>query len=150
MADAGDRMFCHACGGVWLKNAANGLDCPHCQSDFTEIVRTPVTCSASFGSLLIVDIRLKSRLIRKTPPLDPRMTPHPAKRIINPTSTLGPIITPGQMKRAMEETTTHGGRGSHVVHIGPPMAGLLSQPPPPLWVAAAFTWADPWTKDKCP
>ncbi|KAF7125648.1 hypothetical protein CNMCM5793_001887 [Aspergillus hiratsukae] len=41
MADAGDRMFCHACGGVWLKNAANGLNCPHCQSDFTEIIEIP-------------------------------------------------------------------------------------------------------------
>ncbi|RHZ57101.1 putative RING finger domain protein [Aspergillus thermomutatus] len=41
MADAGDRMFCHACAGVWLKNAANGLNCPHCQSDFTEIIEIP-------------------------------------------------------------------------------------------------------------
>jgi hypothetical protein len=84
------------------------------------------------GSLLIVDIRLKSPPIQKTPPLDPRMTPHPAKRIIGPTSTLGPITTLGQMKRTMEETTTHGGQGSPIGHIGPPMAGLLSQLPPRL------------------
>ncbi|PWY89530.1 hypothetical protein BO94DRAFT_594138 [Aspergillus sclerotioniger CBS 115572] len=38
MADAGDRMFCHACGGVWLHNAGD-MTCPHCESDFTEIVR---------------------------------------------------------------------------------------------------------------
>lgn len=132
MADAGDRMFCHACGGVWLKNAANGLDCPHCQSDFTEIVRTSAACSLSRISANVLDIRLKSRPIQKIPPLDPRMTHHPAKRIIDPTSTLGLITTLGQMKRTMEETATHGGQGSHVVHIGPPMAGLLSQPPPPL------------------
>jgi hypothetical protein len=75
------------------------------------------------------------------------MTPHPAKRIINPTSTLGPITTLGRMKRTMEETTTHGGRVSHVVHTGPPMAGLLSQLPQPLWVVAASAWDDPWTKD---
>ncbi|XHG02079.1 hypothetical protein AWENTII_005441 [Aspergillus wentii] len=40
MADSGDRMFCHACEGVWLRNES-GLTCPHCQSDFTEIVEIP-------------------------------------------------------------------------------------------------------------
>ncbi|OOF99451.1 hypothetical protein ASPCADRAFT_203217 [Aspergillus carbonarius ITEM 5010] len=40
MADAGDRMFCHACGGVWLHNAAD-MTCPHCESDFTEIIEIP-------------------------------------------------------------------------------------------------------------
>lgn len=40
MADVGgDRVFCHACGGVWLKEADGDLSCPHCSSDFTEIVR---------------------------------------------------------------------------------------------------------------
>jgi hypothetical protein len=34
----GDRMFCHACGGVWPKD--HGLTCVHCQSEFTEIVRS--------------------------------------------------------------------------------------------------------------
>ncbi|PLB40165.1 putative RING finger domain protein [Aspergillus candidus] len=40
MADARDRVFCHACGGVWLRDE-HGLECPHCQSDFTEIVEIP-------------------------------------------------------------------------------------------------------------
>ncbi|BDD60886.1 hypothetical protein MAP00_005976 [Monascus purpureus] len=40
MADNSDRMFCHACGGVWLRND-HGLTCPHCQSDFTEIIEIP-------------------------------------------------------------------------------------------------------------
>lgn len=35
--DEGDRVFCHACGGVWRRNE-HGLICPHCGSDFTEIV----------------------------------------------------------------------------------------------------------------
>ncbi|KAJ5550529.1 hypothetical protein N7535_001528 [Penicillium sp. DV-2018c] len=34
-----DRMFCHACGGVWLKDG--GLTCPHCESEFTEIIEIP-------------------------------------------------------------------------------------------------------------
>ncbi|KUM61119.1 hypothetical protein ACN42_g5995 [Penicillium freii] len=42
--DTGDRMLCHACGGVWIKN--DDLTCPHCESDFTEIVqlRFPQNC----------------------------------------------------------------------------------------------------------
>ncbi|GLA35796.1 hypothetical protein AnigIFM63309_001177 [Aspergillus niger] len=40
MADVGDRMFCHACGGVWLREA-HGMICPHCESDFTEIIEIP-------------------------------------------------------------------------------------------------------------
>lgn len=44
MADDGDRGFCHACGGVWLLETRqdghdNSLTCPHCESEFTEIVR---------------------------------------------------------------------------------------------------------------
>jgi Zn finger protein HypA/HybF involved in hydrogenase expression len=43
MADDGDRVICHACGGVWLLETGedgrdNSLKCPHCESDFTEIV----------------------------------------------------------------------------------------------------------------
>ncbi|KAJ5773358.1 hypothetical protein N7457_008254 [Penicillium paradoxum] len=34
-----DRMFCHACGGVWLKDG--NLACPHCASEFTEIKYPP-------------------------------------------------------------------------------------------------------------
>lgn len=48
MADTGDRMFCHACGGVWSRDDS-GLTCPHCESDFTEIVRYslfPILCFA--------------------------------------------------------------------------------------------------------
>ncbi|KAJ5991411.1 hypothetical protein N7499_003827 [Penicillium canescens] len=41
MESDSDRMFCHACGGVWLKDEAHGLTCPHCESDFTEIVEIP-------------------------------------------------------------------------------------------------------------
>lgn len=37
--DTGDRMLCHACGGVWIKD--DDLTCPHCESDFTEIVEIP-------------------------------------------------------------------------------------------------------------
>ncbi|KAJ9488540.1 hypothetical protein VN97_g4747 [Penicillium thymicola] len=37
--DNGDRMLCHACGGVWIKD--DDLTCPHCESDFTEIVEIP-------------------------------------------------------------------------------------------------------------
>ncbi|PYH80704.1 hypothetical protein BO82DRAFT_285662 [Aspergillus uvarum CBS 121591] len=41
MADAaGDRVMCHACGGVWPRSE-HGLICPQCQSDFTEIVEIP-------------------------------------------------------------------------------------------------------------
>ncbi|KOC18260.1 RING finger domain protein [Aspergillus flavus AF70] len=40
MADVGDRMFCHACGGVWLRRD-HGLECPHCHSEFTEIIEIP-------------------------------------------------------------------------------------------------------------
>lgn len=36
--DSGDRMYCHACGGIWLKDDDVNLACPHCQSEFTEIV----------------------------------------------------------------------------------------------------------------
>lgn len=41
-----DRVLCHACGAVWLK-LADGLTCPHCQSDFTEIVRYSVMSPGS-------------------------------------------------------------------------------------------------------
>ncbi|CAI7651374.1 unnamed protein product [Penicillium crustosum] len=37
--ETGDRMLCHACGGVWIKG--DDLTCPHCESDFTEIVEIP-------------------------------------------------------------------------------------------------------------
>ncbi|KAE8352529.1 hypothetical protein BDV28DRAFT_124255 [Aspergillus coremiiformis] len=40
MADVGDRMFCHACGGVWLRRE-HGLNCPRCGSEFTEIIEIP-------------------------------------------------------------------------------------------------------------
>ncbi|KAF7585241.1 hypothetical protein BBP40_011600 [Aspergillus hancockii] len=40
MADVGDRMYCHECGGVWLRRE-HGLECPHCHSEFTEIIEIP-------------------------------------------------------------------------------------------------------------
>ncbi|KAL4803506.1 amidohydrolase family-domain-containing protein [Aspergillus unguis] len=36
--DTEDRVLCHACGRVWPRNQYEGLECPHCNSDFTEIV----------------------------------------------------------------------------------------------------------------
>ncbi|KAL4879101.1 amidohydrolase family-domain-containing protein [Aspergillus karnatakaensis] len=38
--DTGDRVLCHHCGRVWPRNS-HGLDCPHCGSDFTEIIEIP-------------------------------------------------------------------------------------------------------------
>ena len=46
-SDHDDRVLCHACGAVWLK-LADGLTCPHCQSDFTEIVRYSVLSPRSY------------------------------------------------------------------------------------------------------
>lgn len=43
MADAGNRMYCHSCEGVWSQDGS-GLTCPHCHSDFTEIVRAHAPC----------------------------------------------------------------------------------------------------------
>ncbi|KAK2758242.1 hypothetical protein FQN54_004087 [Arachnomyces sp. PD_36] len=42
MADTvnGDRVFCHACGCVWLRSE-HGLTCPDCDSDFSEIIEEP-------------------------------------------------------------------------------------------------------------
>lgn len=37
----GDRMFCHQCGGVWLRRSEDDLQCQHCNSDFTEIIEIP-------------------------------------------------------------------------------------------------------------
>ncbi|KAJ5916902.1 RING finger domain protein [Penicillium tannophilum] len=39
-SDHEDRVLCHACGAVWLK-VADGLTCPQCQSEFTEIIEIP-------------------------------------------------------------------------------------------------------------
>ncbi|KAL4870080.1 hypothetical protein BDV12DRAFT_166558 [Aspergillus spectabilis] len=38
--DTGDRVLCHACGRVWPRSQ-HGLECPHCSSDFTEIIEIP-------------------------------------------------------------------------------------------------------------
>ncbi|KAL5338772.1 hypothetical protein BJX70DRAFT_365602 [Aspergillus crustosus] len=38
--DTGDRVLCHACGRVWPQSQ-HGLECPHCGSDFTEIIEIP-------------------------------------------------------------------------------------------------------------
>lgn len=61
MADHGDhdRVFCHACGGVWLKDD-DGLTCPHCESDFTEIVRYSILSQQSSTDY---NHRLRSRLM---------------------------------------------------------------------------------------
>ncbi|KAL3474934.1 hypothetical protein BJX99DRAFT_230571 [Aspergillus californicus] len=39
-ADTGDRILCHACGRVWPQSQ-HGLNCPHCSSEFTEIIEIP-------------------------------------------------------------------------------------------------------------
>ncbi|KAJ5316654.1 hypothetical protein PENANT_c019G10211 [Penicillium antarcticum] len=41
MESNADRVECIACGAVWLKDSAHGLICPHCDSEFTEIVEIP-------------------------------------------------------------------------------------------------------------
>ncbi|KAJ5287327.1 hypothetical protein N7478_003013 [Penicillium angulare] len=42
MADQTDRVLCHACGGVSLKDDRGGmLSCSHCESDFVEIIEIP-------------------------------------------------------------------------------------------------------------
>ncbi|KAL2872827.1 putative RING finger domain protein [Aspergillus lucknowensis] len=38
--DSCDRIICHACDHVWPRSQ-HGLDCPHCGSDFTEIIEIP-------------------------------------------------------------------------------------------------------------
>jgi hypothetical protein len=63
MADTGDRMFCHACGGVWSR-ADSGLTCPHCESDFTEIVRVPLFLVSLFAVTNGPPHRLKSLQIQ--------------------------------------------------------------------------------------
>ncbi|KAL4988122.1 hypothetical protein BDW68DRAFT_159782 [Aspergillus falconensis] len=35
------RVLCHACGRVWTSGQPLRLDCPHCYSDFTEIIMDP-------------------------------------------------------------------------------------------------------------
>ncbi|KAL4993932.1 hypothetical protein BDV10DRAFT_189510 [Aspergillus recurvatus] len=35
------RVLCHACGRVWASGQPLRLDCPHCYSDFTEIIMDP-------------------------------------------------------------------------------------------------------------
>lgn len=39
--DTDDRVQCHACGRVWPRRLHDSLECPHCGSDFTEIVCIP-------------------------------------------------------------------------------------------------------------
>ncbi|KAL4780382.1 hypothetical protein BJX76DRAFT_48826 [Aspergillus varians] len=39
--DTGDRVQCHACGQVWPRNLHESLECPHCGSEFTEIIEIP-------------------------------------------------------------------------------------------------------------
>ncbi|KAJ5759577.1 hypothetical protein N7520_006733 [Penicillium odoratum] len=37
-----ERVYCHACGGVWVKDDdSDGLTCRYCESDFTEIIEIP-------------------------------------------------------------------------------------------------------------
>ncbi|KAL4920186.1 hypothetical protein BDW62DRAFT_199271 [Aspergillus aurantiobrunneus] len=39
--DTEDRVLCHACGRVWPRSSTDSLDCPHCGSEFTEIIEIP-------------------------------------------------------------------------------------------------------------
>lgn len=53
MDPSGDRMFCHACGGVWLRRSEDSLVCPRCDSEFTEIVsiQNPLQLSINWDRL---------------------------------------------------------------------------------------------------
>lgn len=81
MADNGDRMFCHACGGVWLRDES-GLTCPHCESDFTEIVRAvaayfvPLSPTANHVYALQIEIPPDPDTPPPLDPLDPDTEPH--------------------------------------------------------------------------
>lgn len=87
MADRGDRVFCHACSQVWLRNDY-GLICPHCESEFTEIVRNVPT------PLLDAVVVLTSMILLyadRSPSRRPRRT-----GLLTPPTTLD-AITPGEV-----------------------------------------------------
>ncbi|EKV06339.1 hypothetical protein PDIG_70330 [Penicillium digitatum PHI26] len=67
--DSSDRMLCHACGGVWIKN--DDLTCPHCESEFTEIVQRMLSLLISF--ILTLSFTLRLRFLQN---YLPRASPH--------------------------------------------------------------------------
>lgn len=69
----GDRMFCHQCGGVWLRRSEDDLQCQHCNSDFTEIVRFCIKEHAGGIQANYDSTRSKSL---QTPKNHPAMLPH--------------------------------------------------------------------------
>lgn len=68
-------MFCHACGGVWLRND-HGLTCPHCQSDFTEIVSDRM----KYGVLELTSDKKMGLQIE----IPPDTTPEPSSHVDRP------------------------------------------------------------------
>jgi hypothetical protein len=89
MADQGDRVFCHACGGVWLLDTGedghdNSQTCPHCESDFTEIVCDklsllfPLPLSFSFSAAPVFRLTAVFTSRLKSPPRALRLNPQPS------------------------------------------------------------------------
>lgn len=66
-------MFCHHCGGVWLRRSEDDLQCQHCNSDFTEIVRFCIKQNAGGIQANYDSTRSKSL---QTPKNHPAMLPH--------------------------------------------------------------------------
>lgn len=124
MADEGDRGLCHACGGVWLlesrQDGHEDLKCPHCESEFTEIVSGlwsllfPFTPSPPLISLTAgFSCRLKS------PPKALSLNPNPTP---NRNSIHGQTIIPGPKKNQYQAAGwSPGPLAILTVHTGPPM-----------------------------
>lgn len=74
-------MFCHACGGVWSKDDETNLACPHCQSEFTEIVHyapSSLRCCVSNRPRCLVQVEIPP----ESPP--PTQDPEPQSPPVNP------------------------------------------------------------------
>lgn len=97
-------MFCHHCGGVWLRRSEDDLQCQHCNSDFTEIVRFCINEYA--GGIQANYDSTRSKSLR-TPKNHPAMLPHHQPHHIEKEHSLRliplPTIIPG---RTMTKTTT--------------------------------------------
>ncbi|KAJ6096500.1 RING finger domain protein [Penicillium sp. IBT 16267x] len=83
-SDHDDRVLCHACGAVWLK-LNDGLTCPQCGSEFTEIVRRySVLCPGSSTNSSRLQIEIppdnaspEPHIERDSPPTNPWETHNP-------------------------------------------------------------------------
>lgn len=125
MADEGDRGLCHACGGVWLletrQDGHDDLKCPHCESEFTEIVSGNWPLLFPFPPippLIILTAGFSCRL--KSPPKALSLNPNP-----NPNrrdSIHGQIIIRGpQMDQYQAAGWSPGPLAILTVHTGLPM-----------------------------